>query len=121
MKKITVTDIIVIVLLVAFSLLPALRFMLGSQGGEYVSITTPDGEYSHALNEDKSIELKSGDFILTVEIKGGEVRVTDSNCPDRVCVHTGSISKDGSAIVCLPARVTVEIHDTEEQYDAISG
>lgn len=121
MKKLTVTDIIVIVLLFALSSLPALHFLLSSQGGEYVIITSPDGESSYALNEDRSIELQSGEWLLSVEIKDSKVKVSKSNCPDRVCVHTGSISKDGSAIVCLPAQVTIEIYSGEEGYDAISG
>ena len=35
--------------------------------------------------------------------------MTDADCPDKLCVKTGRISKTGETIVCLPHRVVVEI------------
>ncbi|MFR4337598.1 MAG: NusG domain II-containing protein [Lachnospira pectinoschiza] len=35
--------------------------------------------------------------------------MTDADCPDKLCVKTGMISKTGETIVCLPHRVVVEI------------
>jgi hypothetical protein len=39
--------------------------------------------------------------------------VTDSTCPDRVCVHTGAISAPGSMIACVPNGVVVRIGGEE--------
>ena len=33
----------------------------------------------------------------------------DADCPDRLCVKQGSISKNGESIVCLPHKVIVTV------------
>lgn len=37
------------------------------------------------------------------------VRVSESNCPTQDCVHTGEISRAGQSIVCLPARIVIQL------------
>lgn len=37
------------------------------------------------------------------------VRVTASDCPTQDCVHTGTITRSGQSIVCLPARVIITL------------
>lgn len=44
-----------------------------------------------------------------VEVDGQFVRMVDSACPDKVCVHAGRKSRPGDAIVCLPNRVVIKI------------
>ena len=50
---------------------------------------------------------QGGSNIVTIE--NGGVTMTDADCPDKLCVKTGRISKTGETIVCLPHRVVVEI------------
>ena len=33
----------------------------------------------------------------------------EANCPDKLCIHQGKISKNGETIVCLPHGLIVEI------------
>ena len=40
---------------------------------------------------------------------GGGVRVEESDCPTQDCVHTGTITRAGQSIVCLPARVIIRL------------
>lgn len=37
------------------------------------------------------------------------VRIKEANCPDQICVKSGSIRFAGQAIVCLPHKVVVKI------------
>ncbi len=46
---------------------------------------------------------------MTFEVADGAVRVAESDCADKVCEHTGWISRSGASIVCLPRKVTVEV------------
>ena len=58
-----------------------------------------------------------------VEIKDGVCFVRSADCPDRLCVKQGGISRTGEAIICLPHRLTVKIESTgagEEDYDAVA-
>lgn len=42
------------------------------------------------------------------------VQVTASDCPTQDCVHTGTITRAGQSIVCLPARVIIQLEGTPE-------
>lgn len=48
-----------------------------------------------------------GDSII--EVDGQFIRMVDSACPDKICVHQGRKSQPGDAIVCLPNRVLIKI------------
>ena len=39
---------------------------------------------------------------MIVEVKNGKARVVSSNCPDKICVHTGWVSECGHFAACLP-------------------
>ena len=54
----------------------------------------------------------------TVVIENGIVYMTEADCPDKICVNTGKISKIGETIVCLPHRVVVEIQGEVPQSDS---
>ena len=60
------------------------------------------------LDEYKEIPIECG-YPLTVVIDGGGAYIKDAHCPDRLCEHIGKITRQGAAIICLPARVTVRI------------
>ena len=42
------------------------------------------------------------------------IQVTASDCPTQDCVHTGTITRAGQSIVCLPARVIIQLEGTPE-------
>lgn len=48
-----------------------------------------------------------------VELAENRVRVVDSDCPDKVCIHMGWISRPGAPIACLPNRVLVFIRSSD--------
>lgn len=57
---------------------------------------------------------------LKVVVKDGFAYVESSECPDKICVHKGKISKTNENIVCLPAEIVVEIQGEEvEKFDAV--
>jgi hypothetical protein len=43
------------------------------------------------------------------QLEGYEVRMVDSACPDKLCVHEGLIGESGNSIVCLPNRVVLRL------------
>jgi hypothetical protein len=55
-----------------------------------------------------------------LEISGGRVRMIDSACPDKLCVRSGWISRQGESIVCLPNRVVIEITGGEGGPDVVN-
>jgi len=65
--------------------------------------------------EDVSREVQGFIGTTYIEISGSRARVTYSDCPDKICVHSGWINKPGQMIVCLPNRVIVQMTSDMEQ------
>lgn len=65
------------------------------------------------------IETKIGYNLLI--IKNGKARILDADCPNRICVDKGAISKNGESIICLPHNVVVTIDSSENKdVDAVA-
>lgn len=79
----------------------------GKEEGTRAVVTIDGTEYgSYALDKAQTIDLGTGNHL---EIRGGKIRMTEADCPDQICVQTGSISKEHEMIVCMPHKVIVEI------------
>ena len=65
------------------------------------------------------IETTHGYNVL--EIDGGQVRVVDADCPDRLCVHTGWRQHAGQVIVCLPHYFVVKIVGDSDDHGNLDG
>ncbi len=51
---------------------------------------------------------------MLVEVQDGKARVISSNCPDKVCVHTGWVSECGHIAACLPNGVALMVECRED-------
>ncbi len=78
-----------------------------------------DGEVKQTVSLKKEKRLDYPSF--SAEVSGGKIRISRSNCPKKVCIRTGWISKPWESIVCVPEKVIVKIISTEEEeYDALT-
>lgn len=72
----------------------------------------------------KTVDLKVDcDFSFDgfdFSVKDGAISVINSPCKNKICVHTGYISKGGQTIVCLPERMVVTLV-SEDGFDAVVG
>ena len=76
--------------------------------GKYGSIQiTVDGELygTYSLGKDQVIAI--GDTNVC-EIKNGEVKMTEANCPDHLCMKQPAVGSAGGYIVCLPNKVVIQ-------------
>lgn len=48
-----------------------------------------------------------------IRVENGAVMVAQADCPDKVCVQTGPIQKEGQVIACLPHGLIVYIPQRE--------
>lgn len=93
------------------------------QGTDVTVEVNSKPEYKLPLNVNATVSVKGlhGDTII--EIRDNKVRIKESACPNRICIHNGWINR--GAIICLPNRVIVFIGSPEnrqnETVDAISG
>lgn len=97
------------------------RYFFGKTGA--TAIIEQDGEIISELDLSKDTELVLDDGnggSNTITVKDGTIAVTDANCPDLVCVHTGSISQTGEVIACLPHKLIITISEEKNNdLDAI--
>ena len=116
MKK---RDIILIlsILTVAVALFLIVEMTKEEGAGVVVKVDGVEvAEYS--LSENGTHALNGGTNILVIE--NGKAYLTDANCPDKLCVHQGKISRTGETITCLPNKLTVTVFGAEESVDLIS-
>ena len=101
-------DLILIAALLLISLLLFAVFRLLGGSGAWAVVKVDGKEIArYPLSKDGRFELNGGSNILVIE--GGTARVVEADCPDKLCVRQGAISRTGEAIVCLPNRLTVTI------------
>ncbi len=108
-KPVTVLDFIVLAVLLAVAV--GVIIWLIFRGTPTTVTVTAQGVYRELpLDENVELELEH----LTVHVKDGRVWVTDADCADKTCEHTGEITRVGQRIVCLPNGVTVGISGTSD-------
>lgn len=108
-NKIRVADIIVILVLVLLATLLIVFHNISSNDTEKATIQTDSKTYVYNLSENKSFNIESNGITYLIEIKDGKIGVLDSSCPSGVCIHTGSISRNGESIICIPGKLIIKI------------
>jgi hypothetical protein len=99
-------------------------FSITENGGAGVKTATifKDGTRidSVSLDRDRLVDVDH----MTLEVHDGKIRILRSDCPKKVCVHSGWASMPSHTIVCVPNRIIVEIseqkNESEKEYHAVS-
>ncbi|MGN0395350.1 MAG: NusG domain II-containing protein [Coprococcus sp.] len=90
------------------------------KNGGYAEVYV-DGELKEkiALSDSGIYKIETASGTNVVVIEDGEAYVSEADCPDRLCVNMGHISKNGDNIVCVPHKLVVQISNAEKkEYDA---
>lgn len=115
-KKIICAIIIAAVLILSFGAI-AIQYL--SAGSDRIAYVYSDDKLI------KTIDLNSVDqpysFTVTsssggsntIEVRRGEIGVTEASCPDAICRNTGFISSPLLPIVCLPNNLVIRISSSE--------
>ena len=95
----------------------ALLYTGGHGGGDLTAVVSVDGGETDrvdlaALTGPEERTYTANGCTLRVTFGPGSAQVTASDCPTQDCVHTGAITRSGQSIVCLPARLIVELEGT---------
>ena len=112
----TKADFLLTAAILVFAGVLLVRHFTAGPGDGWV-VVSRDGvvEERLPLSEDNRLLLKdaSGNENLLV-IEGGSVRLEDADCPDRLCVRQGAISRSGESIICLPHKLVITIEGRAE-------
>ncbi len=95
-------------------------FLFADRGGQAV-LTTPTETVVLPLSEDavRTVVGRNG-LTVTVEVANGAVRFSHSDCPDKLCVHSGALKQSGAAAACVPAGVTLRVIANNGEVDAVA-
>lgn len=113
-------DVLVYIIITAAAVIST--FALGANGGrpQYVEVFS-GGEISrYPLDADQSITLSGEGYTLRLVIEDGSVWIEDADCPDKLCVKTGRVTKSGESIICVPARISVKLTGGKDNEDAVA-
>ena len=97
-------------------------WLLPRGGGETV-LVYQDGQLLRTLDlrQDTVFTVEGPAGENTVTVTGGEVFVSQADCPDQVCVLHGPLRRTGGPIVCLPNRLSIQWIERDAAVDAVSG
>ena len=116
-------DLVPLCLVLLFAaLLFAVPFLAKRETGAYAVLMYGDTQEKLSLRQDQAIKITANGHTLTVTVKDGTVCVSESTCRSGACRHMGKIGAVGECIVCVPARVRIEIEGQtpkEETLDAV--
>lgn len=95
---------------------------LTREEGAYAVVSVNGVEQArYPLSESFQTEIvtESGSNLLVIE--NGKARVTEADCPDKLCVHQKAVSCQGESIICLPHKLTVTVEGGPEgSVDAVA-
>jgi hypothetical protein len=117
--RVTWADRLVVYIIVGAALVLML-VPVGRGAGERVIVRGADGfEARLPLDTDERLEVPGPMGTTVVEILGGRARVTESPCPNGICISMGEIEDPGRSVVCVPNEVLVTIEGAAAQ-DAVT-
>ncbi|EET62314.1 hypothetical protein BRYFOR_05347 [Marvinbryantia formatexigens DSM 14469] len=99
-----------VVLVIAFAGILAQETLLKEEGG--YAVISSGGEEAARLPLSENTELVIGDEeqgYNRIVVEDGAISVTEADCPDKVCVREGKISRTGEFIACLPHELIITI------------
>lgn len=108
--------IVGVLLLAALALFFLMRSRQNRDTGDGArAVVTVDGQEigRYPLSKSGTFPLNGGTNILVVE--NGEAWVSEADCPDKVCMGMGRISRNGEFIACLPNRLLIVVEGAAEQ------
>ncbi|MDW7656632.1 MAG: NusG domain II-containing protein [Bacillota bacterium] len=85
-----------------------------TDGAVASAVFTQDGDVILTLSAEQllaggSLDLDAGGYHYLIVYEAGRIRFAEADCPDKVCVRTGWISRSGQIAACVPGRLIIKI------------
>lgn len=123
MKKGDKIVALIVICIILISSIGVFSYMKIAQGNHHIAEIKQDGKILKTIDLDKV----SGNQVLkiyydsthynTISIEKGRIKITDADCPDKICVKSGWISQAGETIVCLPHKLIIKIQGGTKNID----
>ena len=112
-RKKYIRDFMITAILLAVALAALFAFRALQNPGAEAVVTVNGVEVGrYPLKKDGIFPLNGGSNILVIQ--DGEAWVSEANCPDKICMGMGKISRNGEFIACLPNLLLIVVEGGEE-------
>lgn len=122
LARLTVLDVLLIAALLALPGWALVRSWRAARE-QPVAYIYQDNRLLGAYQLDREQVILIGDQTrpdMKIEIKGGAIRVAESDCPKGICKQAGWVRTPGRTIICVPNRVLIQLKGEQKGYDAES-
>lgn len=124
--KPTIWDGLVVAIIIALAVLVAIVFYSNKADGDHLTAVVSVGnkvvDSLPLSGVEATYTYQNNGYTLQVSINHGGVCVQESDCPTQDCVHTGTITRSGQSIVCLPAQIVIHLEGVSSDVpDVIVG
>lgn len=105
--------LILFLFLLAISSLAGLKYHQQQQTDKLMAVISQNNRVIEKIDLNQVSEAREiaigGQYQEIVRVEKGRIRFLQADCPDKICVNTGWLSRPGDMAVCLPNRVVVKI------------
>ena len=110
-----VADILLILLFVVIIIYFSLNFFAKNKSPvKQVVIESGKNIWYYQIDKNKELKIEGNLGKSTIKIEDGFVFFENSPCPNKLCVQSSAITKNGEWIACLPNGVFVRIEGKDE-------
>ena len=113
-RSLRLLDFLIFVLVVVVFVATTLFAMQFSADASEVTVKADGKLYIYRLDKDLKFDVTGPLGLTYIEIKNKAVRIVDSPCRDKICVHMGWLQSGGQWAACLPNRVFLSISSAKK-------
>ena len=113
-------DIVIIAIVIFLGFSPV--WLKRNKTATYFEVILDNKETcSFPANKDTTITIQAKLGDVVIEIKNNSAQILESNCPRKICIHSGQIKKAGQAITCVPNKLILigRGNQMRNEYDSI--
>lgn len=122
MKIVKKNDILIILAVLLLAL--GAKHLLG-RGERATANVIINGNTEYVIDLSREKELRyikpDTDPAITIAVENGTIRFCRADCPDKLCVEAGVLSKPGDTAACLPAKAVIVVKgESKDSPDALT-
>ncbi|MCR1935189.1 NusG domain II-containing protein [Clostridium tepidum] len=129
MKKGDKVVIYLVAILLTLSIISIIFFKFFVKSENAIAIIKQDGKIIKKIDLSKvkgkeQFKINYNDnghtHYNTIEINKGSIKFVDADCPDKICVKSGTLKKAGETAACLPHKLIITIEKNDKEVDEVS-
>ena len=107
-------DFLMYILIATVAVVLFLAAPKGISGQAQVAVLTEDGKVVFQkpvaeLQAAGSFEIEAQGFHYVIAYENGKIRFSEADCPDKVCVRSGWVTRTGQVAACVPGHLILKI------------